>query len=449
MRVCNVLLRFFTYSKFLVNGGLVAVALAGAPVAFAASNLQGFKNFNIATTGKVATVSPGSTSAQAGSFLGAVKQPENMSGWVPAGNYGAKVAASGPTMTTYHGGGDVFFAGTKYPFQAGYEVPATTLVDAVAAIAGGPLGVALFAAPFIANWLTDSGGRVNPSGTGLERQSDPTTTYTATHAGHSSDGTSALGAATTFVAWFNSTHSPSNFTVMSASDTDFTYSSPQCYCTYYGVMTKGATTPGSWLPSSMDDIAPYMSARPPPAGVTQEILDRGGEIPLPQPTITGPASIDGPESSTVNPDGTRTVTKTTMNFSPSTNTITNTSNVTNTTTYNVDNSVKSTSVTTVTPATDQDKQSECEKNPDSAGCSKLDLDKTEVPKIEKVVTYVEEDLGLGAGSCPSPITFHTSLTDGSISFTPYCNFLTTWVRPILILFAFLTAFFIIAPIKQE
>jgi hypothetical protein len=90
-----------------------------------------------------------------------------MGGWSYAGNYGIPQAAKGTTMNM-SASGDVFFSGTKYPFQAGYTVPAAnvfaglkTAAEIAGGIMGGPVGLALIvgsaAAPYLKQWFDDSG----------------------------------------------------------------------------------------------------------------------------------------------------------------------------------------------------------------------------------------------------------------------------------------------------
>ena len=114
-------------------------------------------------------------------------------------------------------------------------------------------------------------------------------------------------------------------------------------------MSPIAPVPSTGIPASMDDIAPYMD-KPMDPRIFKELLDKGANIELPKPTITGPSSTEGEEVTTVNPDGSKTVSKTTYNFQTSGDTVTNTDKSTKTTTYNIDNSVRSVSTTTTVPS---------------------------------------------------------------------------------------------------
>ena len=198
----------------------------------------------------------------------------------------------------------------------------------------------------------------------------------------------------------------------------------------------------------MDDIAPYMVNTVPDGRVWGEALEKGAEFPLPNPTVTGPSQIQGPEKTTTNPDGSRTVERTTYNFQTAGNTINNTSNVTTTTTYNTDNSVRNTSTTTTTPTDEErDPEDPCEKRPNSIGCQELeDPPKTEIPKETKTITYAEE-AGIGGGSCPADVMWSPQSIAGTYKFIDWqqaCGW-ALQLKWIVILLATWAAFWIVMP----
>lgn len=88
---------------------------------------------------------------------------------------------------------------------------------------------------------------------------------------------------------------------------------------------------------------------PPDGRPWGEVIDRGGEIPMPTPTVSGPSSVSGPQREVTRPDGSRDVTSTTYHFSTTNNTVTNThiTNVTNH--YNSSNVQTGSTTETVTP----------------------------------------------------------------------------------------------------
>ena len=87
----------------------------------------------------------------------------------------------------------------------------------------------------------------------------------------------------------------------------------------------------------------------------------------------------------------------------------------------------------------------CELDPESIGCRDLDVPTTAVPTREVTATFGVESLGLGDGSCPAPVSFHTSNGDYSISFTKWCDAVTTYVRPLVLVLAAFAALMIAMP----
>lgn len=452
--------------------GVAALALAHIQVA-QASKLPDFSRSGVSYTGKSATFGMTGGATSYGSTLPV--SPTLGGGWQFAGNYGIPQPATGPTMTM-SAKGDVFFAGTKYPFQAGYAVPKANIVDGMMALAGGPLGLALFALPYAFDWLTKAGGRTvtDPSGkiVGLERKDTTVCTvspcyeyqngvagWTAGAVWHATKLASCQYAATqqaTTTSYYVRAENPR---------LGFNYGQDVCLVDFYRRdngsfdSTQDYTfseqsappQPANWLPSSMDDIAPYMKSDSiaPDGRVVQELLDKGVDFTMPNPTVTGPSSIEGPTKETANPDGSKTVEKTTYNFNTSGNTITNTTNNTTTTIFNTDNSVRSTTNTTNAPTDEEQIPKDCDKDSSTVGCSKTDVPEDKIPKAEKSVTYAPENLGFGSGQCPAPIGWSDSLGSHQIDLASYCNMLTTWVKPVVIALALMLAFFIVAPIKGD
>lgn len=456
--------------------GVAALALAHLQVAQAAK-LPDFSKTGVNYTGKTATFGATGNGTTWGSTVPI--SPPLGGGWQFAGNYGIPASATGPTMTM-SANGNVFFAGTKYPFQAGYQVPSSAVTDALKGLGGllgGPLGIGLAIAgggmPYVLDWLQRSGGRVNSDGS-IDRQ-DTTVCTVAPCYEYKSDLTWSSypytyepwsltrQAACTAQLNFMNAHPPngstsySGGTLTNGGTTCYTINcyNGNCNASQYGYSEKTilqrerAPSSASWLPSSMDDIAPYMDPTTRDPRVISEILNKGGDIQLPAPTVTGPSSIQGPEKSTNNPDGTRTVEKTVYNFTTNNNQITNTSNVTTTTIYAPDNSVVSTTTQTQTPTDEDQKPSECDKDSKGAACANMDVPEDKIPKSEKTVTYAPENLGFGSGQCPAPIGWSDSLGSHQIDLASYCNMLTTWVKPVVIALALMLAFFIVAPIKGD
>jgi hypothetical protein len=175
----------------------------------------------------------------------------------------------------------------------------------------------------------------------------------------------------------------------------------------------------------------------------------GDTVPIEGPhTVTGPATSPGPSTTVQNSDGTKSVTTTVNNHSYAGDTI-NTSTVTTTNNYNTSNQITSSTTVTAEPA--PEKPSDCDKYPDSNACRKdeFDVPTDQVPKTTKTITWAAENLGFGSGQCIPPVTLTNRLGTQTISFQPYCDAITTWVKPLVLAFSLLAAFFIVAPIKQE
>jgi hypothetical protein len=222
-------------------------------------------------------------------------------------------------------------------------------------------------------------------------------------------------------------------------------------------LRTGVTSTTNWVPSSMNDILPYMQGVTPDGRIVGDILGPGaGSIPDAVPTVTGPASIVGPDTTTVNPDGTKTSSRTTYNFTTAGNTITNTSNVTTTNNYNTSNVVTSTTTKTETPAasstttgaaaTTPDQQTDCDKYPNSLGCSTLDVPTGTIPRDTKTITYAEESR-LGSGSCPADVMWSPQSITGTYKFINWqqaCGWAAS-LKWIVLLLATWAAFWIVMP----
>jgi len=101
------------------------------------------------------------------------------------------------------------------------------------------------------------------------------------------------------------------------------------------------------------------------------------------------------------------------------------------------------STTSISP---EDAQAECLKSPDTLGCSKLtDAPVVDVPRSTFNITFTPDDLGFGNGACPAPFTWSDSLGSHSLNLSAYCSALSTYVKPIILMFSLLAAIFIVMP----
>nr|WP_316639179.1 virulence factor TspB C-terminal domain-related protein [uncultured Roseateles sp.] len=174
-----------------------------------------------------------------------------------------------------------------------------------------------------------------------------------------------------------------------------------------------------------DELAAKLAPVYPPAqhkDVLQEALEKKIDVsPLLQPqVVTGPASVTQAPvtSTTTSPTGTPQTTTTTT-----TNNITYEGSTFNWTTVNntsyPDGSTKS---ETKPP---EDKKSECEMNPDTVGCQKLDApDAQEIGKRDITVSF-QPDAGWGASdaSCPPPRVVSVLGQQIAIDNTLVCQFM--------------------------
>jgi len=223
--------------------------------------------------------------------------------------------------------------------------------------------------------------------------------------------------------------------------------------------TFGLATPREVAPatggqaSTLDALRDAIAAKsgwPSGSSVSQALVDAqnltGEKIQTQNPILSGPATSTGKSSTTANPDGSTTTKTTNYGHTYSGNTYTtNVVNVTSNYSPTTNTTTTTTETTTPDPA-----QSDCEKNPNALGCQTLnDVPDDQVPKKTETLTYEVEDLGFGAGQCPASQTVTTHIGSVTLNMSPYCDALVTYCKPVLILLALLTAFFIVAPVKTD
>lgn len=413
-----------------------------------AAKLPDFYRAGVTTTGNSAKIGMTSESAAWGSTI---PISPTVGGWSQAGNYGIPSAAKGPTMTM-GGSGDVFFAGTKYPFQAGYTVPASNVFEglrsaaiAVGGLAGGPAGLALIvagtAAPYIKQWMTDSGVRVDPSDPTKLQRGDPSPLVCTVEPCYEyriaprpwAAIRSAQAACQDFVTNYLNVTFPANGYYMNGWAEDACgYGATKAGVSAGAVANSrrsiGAQSPTWYSVSSMDDISPYMTPKSFDPRVVPEILAKGGDLPMPSPTITGPTALPGPSTTVKNADGTTTVIQNTSTFVINGDTITNVTNISSTTIYNSSSQVISTATSTVTPAPTakaEEAKTDCDKYPDSIGCSKYGTPSASdtLGKETKNVSITPVDFA--GGSCPGPVSLEVFGHSYALSYTPLCDKLAT------------------------
>ena len=404
----------------------------------------------------------------------------SMGGWSQAGNYGFPTSPLGPTagLNTF---GDFIVGGSgsvKYPFKAASTVNATAVAKGVLTMGcslftGGLAALACTAAaPLAYDWLTRSGVRLNPQTGAIETKDPVQCTGTGTcrqYRAYSAEGDwtgSSYKACQNQMVYLNRTVSIWAYTLTDVGPLYSDNSGVPCYMSYSKkidgsgtqtgtsaatsrVINATGTEPQRWVASDSVTVQPYLTSTPFSPSVVGEILGKGGDLDMPNPVITGPASITGPVTTTTNADGSKTTSSTVSNFTTAGNVVTNTTNVSTSTTLNTDNSVRSTTSTSVAPTDAAPPEDPCAKNPDRIGCGTLDTPEEKIPKITKTITYAEEDT-FGGGSCPADKFWTSRLVSGNfkiVDWGTFCGYALP-IRAMVILLALFAAFLIVMPGKE-
>lgn len=183
-----------------------------------------------------------------------------------------------------------------------------------------------------------------------------------------------------------------------------------------------------------------------------EILWSGEEVEdMPQPIVLSPTIK-------IKPDGSKEIEQTTLTpyRGPDGKTINWGRKLTFTEESPPDaagNTIKKTTTTTSdAPPSEakKDDRPECEKSPDTLGCIKMDTPEADIPRVNKDVSYVAESL-FGSAACPQSRVISQSLTGHPIylHFTPTCDALATYLKPMVIAIALFMAYLIILPGNRE
>ena len=177
--------------------------------------------------------------------------------------------------------------------------------------------------------------------------------------------------------------------------------------------------------------------------------------------VTGPASVGTPQTTTststkTNPDGSTTTTTTTKTVTPTVTysgdkaTVTEKEKVTT-----VEKTCTESGTCTETkpnpdeetekPATEETDL--CKLHPEILACQELDTPEDEIPRSTKELTYTEDTMFSGGGSCPadSYVTLHTGQTLKVWDWQKSCDMITTYLRPLLLVAAAYIAFMMLVP----
>ncbi len=144
--------------------------------------------------------------------------------------------------------------------------------------------------------------------------------------------------------------------------------------------------------------------------------------------LSGPATSVGTTTETTNADGTKTLTTTKYDhtYSGPTMTSTATTTITNYDSHNVAISTSTTTAPADKPAPTEPAQTDCDKQPNSIGCSAWGDGGTPpaIPQTNIAVTYTPLSFA-GAGSCPADVTFAMLGKSYAISWSPMCGLMQT------------------------
>ena len=182
-----------------------------------------------------------------------------------------------------------------------------------------------------------------------------------------------------------------------------------------------------------------------------EDAETSGPASTPGPTETKQEPTSKPGANPGDPDvpGTKTTTtQSTVNNTYNGNTYNTTVTTTTTTTYNyADGTGKTETSTEEKKPEDKDP---CEGAQDTLGCQKLEEpEKGQIPRADVNLTYHAES-PFGGGSCPANKTMNLrGQTLVVVDWVKWCDLTATYVRPLIILLATISAFFIVAVGKDQ
>lgn len=161
-------------------------------------------------------------------------------------------------------------------------------------------------------------------------------------------------------------------------------------------------------------------------------------------TVTGPASTPGKTSTTTSSTGTTTTSTTTHNHSYEGANVT-TSNVTVT---NITNNAGDTTTTTTTetPVKEEPTPDQCEKNPDSIGCSEFGTPEPQQLTQKSISVQLTPVVFASSATCPADATANFQILGQSyspkISYASACSAATDYIRPVILVLAIAAAGFV-------
>lgn len=370
-----------------------------------------------------------------------------------------------PSITAETGGGLAVSKTARFPVDPSRVIDVTAKAPISKAamgkafklavgLSGGPLGLALFAASEIADWMNQAKLRIDPANPAAVQVQDPLVCTVAPCYQYQKDVYGDI--------WWPSPRAACDYwasrralSYVSGPDANgtFTYSGGN-YCS----PSSRSTSPSSpsWLPATPEQIETAAGSPAMKPEWLKRILDSGVPVDAGMPTLSGPSSVSGPSSSSTkqlkdsagNVTGTQTVNQsTTYNITYNGNTY-NVNSVTTTTTVNPDGTSTVQTETAAKP-TEKDPATDCDKFPSSLGCSDLDVPDGTIPKTTKNIAYTAETW-FGGGSCPADKYLTTHGQQIKVwDWQSTCSNLVTYFRPVLLICAAVMALFIVLPKGAE
>ena len=195
-----------------------------------------------------------------------------------------------------------------------------------------------------------------------------------------------------------------------------------------------------------DALADYYDSLP--KEKRNELAKTDGEFSASGSPTSGPVKT----SQTTKPDGTTQTTSTTTvnNITHQGNTYNTSvvSVVSNTTTSITENGQTTTTTENEDVGIKEPDKTDCEKNPNSIGCSEFgSVSDSELERKELEGTVSPVDMG-GGGQCPAPVGVTVRGSRIELSFEPACDYARA-IRPIILALAWLTAGFILIGAVRE
>ncbi|MGJ7530410.1 hypothetical protein [Variovorax sp. GB1P17] len=453
---------------------IVAFAVASVFIAMPKAHARGIPDFVASGKGKSTTISSASNGTPIVTSAPSALTPGG--GWQQAGNYGVASSPSGGVKVGADAKVDV--NGKGVPVGVVGEISKDMLIpaalSALSCIKGGVVGAAVcagatIAAPIAMQWLANAGGRINPETKELERSNVQyrwrLTSGSSIDLGYWNSGSDACLFAPAVQTYLTDTANASwgTHTVQSQS-----WSAPFCIRMIKrannsveqvtAALQQTTDVRTGWLPASMDDIAPYMKNTPVSPMIVPE-LDAAGQaskLPIGSISVSGPAAVAGPTTTTVNNiDNSTKISTVTNNYTYNGSTVTNTGTQTKTETKKQDGTVTESTTDTTAPGDEQKPEEPAPVDTALPGLPKLyeakypdglegvwrdQKDKLKNTSLSQLTSQLMPQVGSG-GSCPTmniDLTFAQWASYGTRNIAPPCE-VWDWARLIVIASALLLA----------